>query len=141
MAMRDWFIKDLGWKIFSVVLAGGIWLTVHKIRNESETIGPTGFQAIRTFVKVPLLIVSEAADVRDFHVKPAEVAVIVSGPPDDIARFQVSQIRAFVDLTGIQPAGDLKRPVEVSMPSGLMLVGVEPTEVDAVVPPPHNKTP
>ncbi len=141
MALRDWFIKDLGWKLFSVVLAVTIWLTVYKIRTESETSDATGSQGTLTFGNVPVLIVSTAADVRDFRVKPAIVAVTVSGSPDDIARLQVSQVRAFVDLTDIESAHKLQRRVDVSMPSGLTLVSVEPPEVDVVIPPPHNKTP
>jgi hypothetical protein len=141
MALRDWFIKDLGWKLFSVVLAVTIWLTVYKIRSESETPAAAGGQGTLTFGNVPVLIVSAAADVRDFRVKPAVVAVTVSGSPDDIARLQVGQVRAFVDLTGIESAHKLQRRVDVSMPSGLTLVTVEPPEVEVVVPPSHNKNP
>ena len=140
MAMRDWFIKDLGWKFFSVILAVAIWLTVYKIRSESETTASAGFQDTAKFGNVPVLIVSAAADVRDFRVKPATVAVTVSGAPDTIDRLQASQIRVFVDLTGIE-AGSLHRRVEVSMPSGLSLVNIEPREVDVVAPPLHNNAP
>ena len=139
MALRDWFIKDLGWKLFSIVLAVAIWLTVYKIRSESEIPGAAGGQGTLTFGNVPVLIVSAAADVRDFRVKPAVVAVTVSGSPDDIARLQVSQVRAFVDLTDIEAAHKLQRRVDVSMPSGLTLVSVEPSEVDVVVPPASGK--
>ena len=139
MALRDWFIKDLGWKLFSVFLAVVVWLTVYKIRSESEPPGAAGGQGTLTFGNVPVLIVSAAADVRDFHVKPAAVAVTVSGSPDDIARLQVSQVRVFVDLTDIESAHKLQRRVDVSMPSGLTLISVEPSQVDVVVPPPSGK--
>lgn len=139
MALRDWFIKDLGWKLFSVVLAVTVWLTVYKIRSESEPPGTVAGQGTLTFGNVPVLIVSAAADVRDFRVKPAAVAVTVSGSPDDIAKLEVSQVRAFVDLTGIESARKLQRRVDVSMPSGLTLVSVEPSQVDVVVPPPSGK--
>ena len=136
MALRDWFIKDLGWKFFSVILAVSIWLTVYKIRGKSEIAGFAGGQDTVTFGNVPVLIVSSAADVRDFHVRPAAVAVTVRGSSDDTAKLQAGQIRAFVDLTGIESAQQLQRRVDISMPSGLALVGVEPPEVDVVVPPP-----
>ncbi len=135
--MRNWFIKDLGWKFFSVVLATAIWLTVYKMRRESETIGPTGIQDQATFDNVPVLIVSSAADVRDYRVKPAAVSVTVGGAQDDIAKLHADQVRAFVDLTGID-AGNLHRRVYVTAPSGLSLVGVDPPEVDVVIPPPNH---
>ncbi|MFZ1074345.1 MAG: CdaR family protein [Verrucomicrobiia bacterium] len=139
MVLRDSFIKDLGWKLFSVVLAVAIWLTVNQIRNESETPGATGDLGTLKFGNVPVLIVSAAADVRNFHVKPSMVAVTVSGSPDDIANLQAAQVRAFVDLTDIESAHKLQRRVDVSMPSGLTLVSVEPSEVDVVVPPASGK--
>ena len=139
--MRDWFIKDFGWKLFSVFLALAIWLTVHKILDEGMGSPAVLIRGVeRTCDDLPVLIVSSAADVRDFHVKPAAVAVTVSGSSDDIARLQPDQIRVFVDLTGID-TGNLHRRVDVSMPSGLKLVSVEPSEVDVVVPPPHHQTP
>jgi YbbR domain-containing protein len=139
MAMRDWIIKDLGWKFFSVVLAVAIWLTVYKIRSESESASPgVGIQEPATFNNIPILIVSSAADVRDYHVSPATVTVTVSGAPDDIAKLHADQVRAFVDLTGID-VGNLHRHVDVTMPSGLSLVNVDPREVDVVVPPPRAK--
>ena len=139
--MRDWFIKDFGWKMFSVFLAVAIWLTVHKILDEGAGNPAILIRGVeRTYDDLPVLIVSSAADVRDFHVKPAVVNVTVSGSSDDIAKVQTNQIRVFVDLTGID-TGNLHRRVDVSMPSGLKLVSVEPSEVDVVVPPPHNQTP
>ena len=133
--MRDWFTKDLGWKLFSVFLALAIWLTVHKILDEGSS-NPAILLGGReeTFPDLPVLIVSSAADVRDFHVRPAAVSVTVNGSAGDIARLQPAQIRAFVDLTGIE-TGDLRRRVDISMPSGLKLISVEPLEVDVVIPP------
>src|ERR1035438_4233992 len=88
--MRDWFIKDLGWKLFSLVLAVAIWLTVHKILEESApppvvmpSLPPS--PVATTFTNLPVLIVSAAADVREFHVTPNVVTVTVSGQPEIMA--------------------------------------------------------
>jgi len=137
--MRDWFIRDLGWKIFSLFLAVAVWMTIYKIRSESESVGPgAGIQEPATFNNVPILIVSSAADVRDYHVNPASVNVTISGTPDEIAKLHADQVRAFVDLTGID-AGKLQRRVDISMPPGLSLISVDPQQVDVGVPPPRKK--
>ena len=142
--MRDWFIKGLGWKLYSVFLALAIWLTVHKILEESAPppivvppLPPSPVAA--TFTNLPVLIVSAAADVREFHVTPNAVTVTVSGQPEIMAALQVDQVHALVDLTDIEAARNLRRRVDISMPTGVTLVSVEPPEVNVVIPPQRKK--
>ena len=142
--MRDWFIKDLGWKIFSVVLALAIWLTVHKILEESApppviVPPPTPAPVATTFTNLPVLIVSAAADVREFHVTPNTVTVTVSGQPEIMMALQAGQVHALVDLTDIEAAHNLHRRVDISMPTGVALVTVDPVEVSVVIPPQRKK--
>lgn len=133
--MRDLFIKDLGWKLFSLFLAVAIWLTVHQINNESE-IAPVSVTGSRTFERLPVLVVSRASDVRDFRVDPATVSVTVVGPPDVINGLAAGQVRCLVDLTDLAAAKDLSCRVDVSAPAGVTLVSVAPPTVD-VRPPRH----
>jgi YbbR domain-containing protein len=135
--MRDWFTKDIGWKIFSVILALVIWLTVHKIYEEP------GAAIARTrdiiYGDLPVLVVSESADVHDYRVSPATVSVTVSGSPEAMSTLQANEIRATVDIT---TGRDLRRKVEVAAPPGVKLVSIDPPRVTVVVPvPPKNKIP
>jgi hypothetical protein len=141
MATRDWLIKDFGWKLFSLVLAVAIWLTVHKILEESAPPPPVvpPQPVAMTFTNLPVLIVSAAADVREFHVTPNAVTVTVSGQPEIMAALRAGQVHALVDLTDIEAARDLHRRVDISMPTGVTLVNVEPPEVNVVIPPQRKK--
>jgi hypothetical protein len=140
MALRDWFIKDLGWKLFSVVLAVAIWLTVNKILGES---GSSTESAIgdkqTTYDDLPMLVVSATSDVRDFRVMPPAVTVTVSGPPAVMGILQANQIRAVVDLTGIESGKEKHRHVDVSLPPGVKLLNVNPSNVEVIVPPSSEK--
>ena len=134
-AFRDWLVEDFGWKIFSLVLAVAIWLTVHKILLESAApVENTGGSTL-TYGNLPVLIVATAADVHLYRVVPENVKVIVTGSPEAIATLSANQIRATVDLTGIDFAKDLRRSVSVSVPAGVTVTGVEPAKVGVIVPP------
>ena len=142
--MRDWFTKDLGWKLFSIFLALAIWLTVHKILEESApppavVPPPPPSPVATTFTNLPVLIVSAAADVREFHVTPNAITVTVSGQPEVMAALRESQVHALVDLTDIEAARDLHRPVDITMPTGVTLVNVDPAEVGVVIPAQRKK--
>ena len=142
--MRDWFIKDFGWKLFSVCLALAIWLTVHKILDESApppvVVTPAPPSPVATtFTNLPVLIVSAAADVREFHVTPNTVTVTVSGQPEIMAVLQVNQVHALVDLTDIEAARNLQRRVDITTPAGVTLVNVDPAEVNVVIPAQRKK--
>ena len=135
MPLRDLMTKDLSWKIFSIVLATAIWLTVHALSaNASKRINPLDGMMTRTFEAVPVLVVSAAADVREFKVNPRFVQVVVSGKPEIVNTLETKQIHVLVDLTGVVEAVDLKKRVDVSMPAGVTFVSALPGEVDIAVP-------
>lgn len=133
--LRELFIKDWGWKLFSLLLAAGIWLTVHRIIDGPKTNAAAAAGSTLTYGNLPVFIVASAADVHLFHVLPDTVAVTVSGSPEVIAVLQASQIRATVDLTDIDAGKDLKRRVDVSVPSGVTLINVDPPRVGVLIPP------
>jgi hypothetical protein len=134
-AMRDWFTKDLSWKLASLIVAAVIWHIVHSgIHEEPMVENPVGFANSVTFSNLPVLIVSAAADVREFKVNPAVVTVTVSGAGEIIEALKQNEIRPIVNLTGIETAEDLNERVDVSTPPGVTLINVEPPEVNVVVP-------
>jgi len=134
----DLLLKDLPWKIFSLCLAMVLWLTVHRIYEESQTASGSLVTSTVTFENLPVLIVSTASDVRDFRVIPGTVSVKVSGAPDTMASLQGSQVRPMVDLTEIGDVKDLNRRVDVSTPAGVTLVSVTPAKVGIILPPRHK---
>ncbi len=134
-AFRIWLVDDFGWKLFSLVLAIAIWLTVHKILLESATPIESAGGSPVTYGNLPVLIVAAAADVHLYRVTPESVKVTVTGSREAIATLSANQIRVTVDLTGIDSATDLKRSVNVSVPSGVTVVSVEPANVGIIVPP------
>ena len=137
--MRNFLTKDVGWKLFSLALAMGIWFAVHALSREALTPArPLESWATRTFSGVSVLVVSAAADVREFTVRPAHVQVTVSGRPEVMTALEEKEIRVTVDLTGIEAARDLKKRVDVSVPPGVTVVRVAPAEVEVVVPPKQN---
>jgi YbbR domain-containing protein len=134
MAMREWLLKDKAWKFFSLILAVSIWLIVNKIRGESPTPSAEG-QRTLPLGNVPVSVVSASSDVRGFRVDPASVAIAVAGPPDLLSNLQPFQIHAFVDLTDAKIVNLSGQPVNVTVPSGLRFVAVNPSKVRVIMPP------
>jgi YbbR-like protein len=136
--MHDWITKDFWWKLFSLILAVVLWVTVYKIRE--EPVVPAAVAGVPlTYGSLPVLVVSRTSDVRDFRVVPGTVAVKVTGPSDVMAVLQANQIHPVVDLTDVATESNLKRRVEVSAPPGVTLVSVVPAEVDVRFPSPTEK--
>jgi YbbR domain-containing protein len=133
--LREFFIKDWGWKAFSLLLAVAIWLTVHKIIEEPKAAATDG---TATYDNLPVEIVSARADVRDYRLALATVKVTVVGTPEVIALLRPDQLHATVDLTADLAAGkDSRRRVDVATPPGVTLLSVEPREIGVILPPRH----
>jgi YbbR domain-containing protein len=135
--LRHIFIEDFLLKLFSLVLALLFWLTVSfAIRQKEVSPAPalTLNTEMHTFFNLPVVVMSSASDARNFKVSPSTVEVTVRGDAKTLANLQSKDIRAIVDLTGIEAARALKR-IEVSTPAGVTHVRVVPEEVQVIVPP------
>ena len=140
MTLRDIFIKDMGWKLFSLVLATVIWFTVKPVSREPAKPGnplaaPLAASVPRTFTNLPVVVMSSAADVRAFKVNPDTVRVTVSGRREIVDALTERDLRVTVDLTGIESARGLQARVTVAVPPGVTFIAARPPEVDVVVPP------
>jgi YbbR domain-containing protein len=135
MAMRDWFIKDLGWKFFSLVLAVAIWLTV-SYKNQDESAAAPRREIV--YGDLPVTTVKLLPG-RTTQISPATVTVTVSGPSERMATLQANEILTFVNLSGVESGNDLRRAVAVAVPPGLTYSVIPPNVSVTVSPPPEEK--
>ena len=137
MANREWITKDLTWKLFSLILAVGLWITIHNLRETPEAaVTPFATVSTITFTNVPVLAVSASADVHSAQIVPDLIAVKVSGPSDAIAILQLNKVHATVNLTGIDSVRGLRLNVDVSAPAGVALDTIDPSKVSVTISPP-----
>jgi hypothetical protein len=130
--MRDWFTKDFYWKAFSLLMAIGIWLTVHRISGEPDKQTP-GAPSVRNIYDLPLFAVSADADVHNAQLVPQTVKATVIGPPEIMNNLPPNEIHAVVNLTGFNSARNLLRDVEISLPRGATVVNIDPPQVSVTL--------
>ncbi|HEV2435119.1 MAG TPA: CdaR family protein [Verrucomicrobiae bacterium] len=137
MPKREWMTKDLTWKLFSLILAVGLWITIHDLRETPEVaVSPFATVSAVTFTNLPVLAVSANADVHSAQIVPDVVTVKLSGPSDVIAVLQSNKVHAIVNLTGIDTASGSRLNVDVAAPPGAALDTVDPPKVSVTVRPP-----
>ncbi|HOC57351.1 MAG TPA: CdaR family protein [Verrucomicrobiota bacterium] len=127
--LRGLIFEDYWLKLFSLALAVLVWLTV---TFASQGDAPT---EDRVLSRLPITVVSETEDVRNFKVSPSEAQVRVRGDARTIQKLQSKQIRVTVDLTGVTTAPEHRKRVEVSAPPGVAYLRVVPEEVQVIFPP------
>ena len=137
MWLRDLIFKDWLLKVLSLMLAVFIWVTVSVlIRREEpgQELTPMLNTPARVF-RVPVLVMSSAADVRECRVAPESVSVTVRGDYEHLEKLQERDIHAIVDLTDIESARGVRKRIEVTTPPGVVYTHVTPEDVEVVIPP------
>lgn len=128
MWLRDLFIKDFWLKLFSLAVAVLVWLTV-SLAIKQESAG-----GARTFSRLPVRVVSSAADVHEFKTQPEHVDVEVRAAPNILSKLTENDIQATVNLTNVESASGLLMRVEVATPAGVTFVRVIPSHVEIIPP-------
>ena len=140
MSAPQLFTKDWLWKLLSLALAAVIWGVVNNVTTTKPVVveNPLSPRVERTFTRLPVLVVSSAADVRECKVQPEYVSVTVRGAPEIMTQVTDREIEVRVDLTDIESARNLRKRVIVSSPPGVTFLSVDPPEVEVVIPPKKN---
>ena len=127
--LRNLLFEDFWLKLFSLVLALLVWLTVTFVSQKE-----VGTES-RVFSNLPVTILASGEDLHNFRVSPREVEITVRGDPKTLQSLQSKDIQAAVDLTGVGTARDLRKRVQVSVPAGITYLRVAPEEVQVIYPP------
>jgi YbbR domain-containing protein len=135
--VRNLIFRDFLLKLLSLVFATLIWLTVwFAISKDVSPLTTFGSHAVeKSFYNVPVLVIFPAGDIRTVTVEPSVVQVTVQGQPKMIDNLRPEDIRAQVDLTGIESARGLRKRIELTLPTGVIHTRIVPHEVEVMVPP------
>ena len=131
--VRNLVVNDFWLKLFSLVLAILIWLTVdfslHKeISPWAALIGRTADETV-----LPVPVSAAAIGSRTVNVKPAQVQVTLRGDPELLKNLRPEDIQAEVNLSGVESASGLRRPIEMILPRGIAYTRLDPAEVEVTV--------
>jgi hypothetical protein len=134
--LYDLFVRDWPLKLFSLALATLTWFDVSfSIRKDVVPVPNLQSTGKRVFFDLPVIVTSSTADVQRFRVKPAEVDVTVQGDSRTLQSLQGSQIRVFVDLTGIDSdTTNSPRTLQVCTPPGVTYTRTSPERVAVMLP-------
>jgi len=123
---RNLIAKDFWLKLFSLALAILIWLTVW-FSTHGETTNSPWFALIGRPPDESVLTVP--VHVRDGSSDPAAVTVTVRGDLQTLKTLKPQDIRAQVDISGVESANGLVLPVEIILPKGIFYTRLEPDQV------------
>lgn len=133
--VRNLVVNDFWFKLFSLVLAVLIWLTVdfsiHKeISPWAALIGRSADETV-----MPVHVTIPVMNARTVTVTPQDVQVTLRGDPKLLNRIGTNDVHAQVNLTDVESATGLRRQVEIVLPEGISYTHVKPTEVEVSVSP------
>jgi hypothetical protein len=123
---RNLIAKDFWLKLFSLALAILIWLTVwfsiHGETASSPWLALIGRPPDESVLTVPVHVPEGTCE-------PSQVSLTLRGDPQVLRTITPQNLRVEVDMTGVESANGLLRPVEVILPKGIFYTRVEPDEV------------
>ena len=135
------FTRNPGQKIFSLVLASLIWFAVHAGLTLGSHGSPIGHDT-RLFESRPITVLTAAADLGRYEVRPDRVSVLLRGDAAVLAKIRPQELEIYVNLVEPSPSRTT-RLIHIFAPPGTEVVTVNPAEVmverlpSAVLPLPH----
>jgi hypothetical protein len=130
MTWRNLMVHNLGWKLLSLFLGALVWHSVN--RGIEGGFSPFSRPNLVT-IERPVSILTSRQMPTAFEVRPAKVNVTVQGRRDVLQRLSPEDIVAYVDLSDVFSATEVRRPVEVSLRRSAAVISVDPASVQVLL--------
>lgn len=130
MAKRDIVLNNFSWKLASLILATGVWLTFHSSNNKMALQMPDDLLSVagtRTVSNVSVSALKLADDHREYQLTPGQVDIELGGEPSKLRRLILADLQVFVDLR--DGAGG-PVVVTVNTPTGIRIERITPVHVN-----------
>jgi YbbR domain-containing protein len=129
--LKNLFLKDVWLKLFSLALAILIRIVVSfAIEREATSIPilPPPHPE-HTFRSVPVSLLTGPDETRTFRIEPKDVEVTVEGEIKLLQTLETRDVRAIINLSGIEGTNPVTRPVEILTPAAITHYRVQPRDV------------
>lgn len=126
MSFRDYLLEHRWQKLFALGLAVLIWFTVRS--TEGLRIVDDASDGIRHFDNVPIVVLTSAADLGRYEVRPSRVQIELGGAPERLRDLTPSMIEAYVNLVDLGRTPQTLN-IHVNPPSGTVVTLVNPDKV------------
>ncbi len=131
MNWRNLIFNNLGWKLFSLLIAMVIWSTYHTGEEGIIDIGGNLFEdkVTKEFHGYHVQLLSQQGVLQNVELNPEDVTISLRGAPDFMNPITINDVLAFVDVSNLPPGASNKIPVSVRVPAGVKVVSVSPTNI------------
>jgi YbbR domain-containing protein len=129
MSLRDFFLHNWRWKLFSVLLAAAVWFYIRtSIRGDFglPRLKPAGITTADFVHEFPVTRLTDPADTNQYRIEPATAQVTVRGDFLLMQELHWDEFRVFVDLTRPPEKNTSAHLIRVTPPAGIEVISVEP---------------
>jgi YbbR domain-containing protein len=129
MAARDYILNNFSWKLLSLLLAALTWLAINTAFKKEESLqrSPVVSTNKRSFLDVPVTLLTASSNTNRFRTTPQTVAVEVGGTAIELPMLQAKDIQAFVDVTDAGDEKQFRKVIQIQLPREYSVVSVNPT--------------
>ncbi|MCL5098972.1 MAG: hypothetical protein M1608_15840 [Candidatus Omnitrophica bacterium] len=138
MRWREFIRHNFWLKLFALVLATLTWITVRfAIQHEIGLVqNPLANAMTREFKPLPIRVLTEATDLRNFKITPPEASITVSGEAGLIGSLSKQDIQVFVDMADAGDEHEWIKKVNAVSPMGVSIIRISPiwVRVERILP-------
>jgi hypothetical protein len=123
---RELILANRWQKLFAFGLSVLIWFTVRS--TEQLRILEDSADGTRTFLNVPIVVLTRSTDLGRYVVRPETVEIELRGTPSDLRQIPADLIEAYVNLVDLGTTPQMM-DIHVNPPPGTGLISVTPARI------------